>query len=167
MIPGEVRRMDYRNSVHLELISLIASFLAAMTLWQPGNVASANDAPADSETHAVYFNEYVLPIFQKHCYECHSHQAKNVKGGLVLDSRNGWTVGGESGPAVVPGNPDKSLLISAIGYANSDLQMPPTGRLAKRDIDRLMQWVKMGAPDPRDEALSTRPKKKKKTHMKL
>jgi len=110
-----------------------------------------------------FFEQHIRPLLVNHCYECHSAKADEVGGDLFLDRRSGWRKGGDSGPAIVPGDPDKSLLISAIGYANSDLQMPPTDRLAKRDIDRLTQWVKMGAPDPRDGALSTRPNKKKKT----
>ena len=49
----------------------------------------------------------MLPLLKKHCYECHSHEAEAAEGGLVLDSRSGWKVGGDSGPAVVPGRPNK------------------------------------------------------------
>jgi len=95
----------------------------------------------------VFFNEGVLPILKQYCYECHSHGAKKAKGGLVLDSRGGWEKGGESGPAVVPGKPDDSLLISAVRY--EDYKMPPTGKLPDELIERLQHWVAKGAYDPR------------------
>ncbi len=101
------------------------------------------------------FQEKVRPLFEQYCYECHSHAAKRAKGGLVLDSRSGWEVGGASGPAVVAGEPDESLLIQAIRY--SDLEMPPDGRLPEEDIETLVQWVAQGAFDSREgEAASRR-----------
>ena len=72
-----------------------------------------------------------------------------IKGGLVLDSREAALTGGDTGPAVVPAIPAKSLLIEAIRYANEDLQMPPkkaTGKLSDEQIALLTEWVKMGAP---------------------
>lgn len=93
------------------------------------------------------FRENVLPILREHCYECHSHNAKSVKGGLVLDSRSGWATGGDSGPAVVPGRPDESLLIRAVRY--DDNEMPPSGKLPDDIIARLEHWVTNGAHDSR------------------
>src|SRR5688572_1842716 len=58
-----------------------------------------------------YFEKSVRPILTRNCYSCHSHAANKMRGGLALDSRSGWEKGGDSGPAVVPGQPDKSLLI--------------------------------------------------------
>jgi hypothetical protein len=103
----------------------------------------AADAPG-----VAFFEQNVRPLLVVRCYECHSHEAKKLRGGLYLDSQAGWQKGGDSGPALVPGDPDKSLLIKAIRYAD-DLQMPPKGKLSAKEIDVLTQWVKMGAPDPR------------------
>jgi len=98
-----------------------------------------------------FFEAKIRPMLVTHCYECHSAGAaakKKLKGGLLLDSRDGSRNGGESGPAVVPGNPDDSLLISAL---NHDLfKMPPTGKLPDELIAHFVKWIKMGAPDPRD-----------------
>ncbi|MDB6068359.1 MAG: Protein of unknown function (DUF1553)/Protein of unknown function (DUF1549)/Planctomycete, partial [Pedosphaera sp.] len=97
-----------------------------------------------------FFEKKVRPILVENCYECHSHDSKKIKGGLLLDTRDGVLKGGETGPALVPGEPDKSLMVEAIRYKNKDLQMPPNDRqLASSEINTLETWVKMGAPDPR------------------
>src|SRR5205823_2226696 len=84
------------------------------------------------------------------CYKCHSQQAEKVRAGLLLDTKEGVLKGGETGPAIIPGEPEKSLLIKAVRYADPDLQMPPKGnKLSDAEIADLIAWVKMGAPDPR------------------
>src|SRR5262249_21638654 len=85
---------------------------------------------------------------KQHCYACHSHAAKKMKNGLALDSRSGWEAGGDSGPAIVPGKPDSSLLIRAVRHVGN-LHMPPKGKLADAQIELLVDWVNRGAPDPR------------------
>jgi hypothetical protein len=95
---------------------------------------------------------------------------KKSKGGLTLDTREGWAMGGDNGTALMPGHPDGSLLIKAIRYTDPDLQMPPKksgGSLTGRQIADFEAWVKMGAPDPRhgravqdppiNQALTNRP----------
>jgi len=74
-----------------------------------------------------FFENKIRPIFANNCYKCHSQQAQRVKGGLLLDTREGLLQGGDTGPAIVPGNPEKSLLVQAVRYTNPDLQMPPKG----------------------------------------
>jgi hypothetical protein len=114
-------------------------------------VCAAAETAKQATAPSVHFEESVLPLLKKHCYECHSHEAEAAEGGLVLDSRSGWKVGGDSGPAVVPGRPNKSLLLTAVAYSNTDLQMPPDGRLPQRDIETLNKWIADGAYDPRIE----------------
>jgi hypothetical protein len=109
----------------------------------------ATTSSFSAETENEFFRSKVEPILKQYCYECHSHAGGKAKGGLVLDSRNGWFKGGESGPAVVPGQAQSSRLIQAVGYADNDLQMPPAGRLSDSEIEHLRKWVEMGAPDPR------------------
>src|ERR1035438_6056073 len=102
--------------------------------------------PAQSE----FFESKIRPIFVNNCYPCHSPQAPKIKCGLLLDTRSGILAGGDNGPAIVPGDPDKSLLIKAVSYTDQDLQMPPKNKkLSEADIASLISWVKMGAPDPR------------------
>ena len=97
-----------------------------------------------------FFEKNVRPILVKHCYECHA--AGEVNGGLRLDSRAGVMTGGDTGPSLVAGEPDQSLLIEAVRYKNRDLQMPPQKALTTAQIGVLEKWVAMGAPDPRIEA---------------
>lgn len=110
------------------------------------------DARAAEPTKAQidFFESKVRPVLADNCYKCHSAKAEKVKAGLLLDSREGVLKGGDSGPAIVPGNPDQSLLIKAIRYSDPDLQMPPKGdKLSDQQVSDLVSWVKMGAPDPR------------------
>ncbi|MGK0186812.1 MAG: hypothetical protein ACI9R3_002595 [Verrucomicrobiales bacterium] len=104
---------------------------------------------ADDSKTSAFFEKEIAPILKQRCYECHSHEGGKAKGGLVLDSRNGWETGGDSGAAVVPGNPNQSLLIEAVSYGNVDTQMPPKGKLPDKEIALLEKWVAIGAPDPR------------------
>ena len=100
------------------------------------------------------FKGYIEPLFQKRCYECHSHEAKKAKGGLVLDSREGWVKGGDSGTAVKPGDAEASLLLKALLYHDPDLQMPPKKQLSELEIGRVREWIALGAPDPRKSAMA-------------
>jgi hypothetical protein len=111
----------------------------------------ASPAPPDS-VGIEFFEQKVRPVLVQHCYECHSAATRKPKGGLLLDSREATRKGGESGPALVPGAPEKSLLIKAVRY--DGLEMPPKhkGKLADKVVADLEHWVKIGAPDPRDKA---------------
>ncbi len=105
-----------------------------------------------------FFEKKIRPILAEQCFECHSAE-KKVKGGLRLDSREGWAKGGESGPAIVPGAPDKSLLLRAVRYTDKDLQMPPKRKLSPEQLAAFEQWVKLGAPDPRTAVAAVEVKK--------
>ena len=102
----------------------------------------------------AFFEQKVRPILVEHCYSCHSAEAKKLKGNLYLDSKAGWQKGGDSGePAILPGNPEASLLIRSIQHLEEDLEMPPKKpKLPDSVIADLVSWVQMGAPDPRDGA---------------
>jgi len=98
--------------------------LLAMSVVQAGSLGHAA-SPAGME----YFERQVRPVLVEQCYSCHSAEAKKgVKGGLRLDSREGLLKGGDTGPAIVPGHPEQSLLIRAVRYESDDLQMPPKGK---------------------------------------
>ncbi|SNT35469.1 Cytochrome c, mono- and diheme variants [Granulicella rosea] len=99
--------------------------------------------PAQAAPDPHYFAENVAPVLEKNCYGCHS--ATKQKGGLRVDSRDALLKGGESGPAIVPSDPGKSLLVRAILYTGGDLQMPPKGRLPDEDIAHITKWIKDGA----------------------
>jgi hypothetical protein len=100
--------------------------------------------------HTEFFERKIRPVLVEHCYECHSSGAKKIKGGLVLDSRAGIMKGGDTGPAITPGQPDASLLIQAIRHTDPEMVMPKQ-KLPAHVIADFEAWVKMGAPDPRVE----------------
>lgn len=107
-------------------------------------------AQALTPAQCDFFENQIRPILVNSCYKCHSQQSPKLKGSLSLETREGWLAGGDTGPAIVPGDPDKSLLIKAVRYTDEDLQMPPKGeKLTDQQIAALVNWVKMGAPDPR------------------
>jgi hypothetical protein len=108
-------------------------------------LAVAAPAPADE----AFFEAKVQPLLVAHCESCHSAAIGKTKGGLTLDTRAGWAAGGDSGPAVRPGDPDGSQLVTAVRYTDEGMRMPPKGKLAAGDIAVLEKWVAMGAPDPR------------------
>jgi hypothetical protein len=99
-----------------------------------------------------FFETKVRPVLVQHCYGCHSGQAKKLRGGLRLDSREAMLTSGDSGPAITPQQPGKSRFIEAVTYKNVELQMPPRGKLPEAVIADLTTWVKMGAPWPKQSA---------------
>ena len=103
---------------------------------------------ADEPTGIEFFEKKIRPILVQHCYECHSADAKALKAGLLLDSRDGWKQGGDSGPAIVPGKPQESLLIQALKYEDG-MEMPPKGKLPDEVVADFVKWIEQGAPDPR------------------
>src|SRR4029079_12313621 len=98
------------------------------------------------------FETSVRPVLAANCYDCH---AEEKMGGLRLDSREGLLRGGKSGPALVPGDPDKSLIIEAIRQTRPTLKMPKGGRLKPSEVDALTEWVRAGAIWPAYEPTST------------
>lgn len=121
-------------------------------LWRGALSALFPPALPAVEDGRAFFETKVRPALIQHCYECHSADAKKVKGGLLLDTRAGWQRGGDSGlPAVVPGNPEESPLIRAVRHVEEDFAMPPRlPKLPDAVIADLVAWVRMGAPDPRE-----------------
>jgi hypothetical protein len=104
-----------------------------------------------------FFESRIRPILVERCYECHSSEAKKAKGGLRLDTRAAIRKGGDSGPAVVPGDPDESLLLQAIVYDGGFYDMPPSGKLPENVIADLREWIRTGAADPREETGTNEP----------
>ena len=121
------------------LVPLAISMMALMA------TSSAADEVAPD---AAFFTGRVEPILRERCYGCHSHDTE-ISGGLALDVRGGWEQGGQSGPAIVPGDPQASLLITAVRHGIDGQTMPPDDPLADDEIETLIEWVRRGAPDPR------------------
>jgi len=127
-----------------------------LCLGRPGMAAEpAPVSPAD----AAFFEKEVRPILAERCFKCHG--AEKQSGQLRLDGLASILAGGDSGPAVAPGSPDESLLVEAINHGG--LKMPPSGKLAEREIATLTRWVRIGAPWPNTDAAaakSARPRAK-------
>ncbi len=109
-----------------------------------------------AEVGVEFFEKKIRPVLVEHCYPCHSAESKELKGELRLDVKAGWQLGGESGePAVVPGKPDESPLIRAVRHDVGASAMPPNKpRLSDRIVVDLTEWVRRGAPDPREGSVA-------------
>ncbi|MEO7653067.1 MAG: PSD1 and planctomycete cytochrome C domain-containing protein [Bryobacteraceae bacterium] len=112
-------------------------------------------AIAAAQDKSEFFEQRVRPVLSRNCYACHT---QSKLGGLELDSREHLLKGGKSGPAIVPGKPDASLLIQAVKRTHETLKMPPEGPLPAADIDALTAWVKMGAVWPESSVARVAPK---------
>jgi len=108
----------------------------------------ATDLNLDDAGQRKFFENRIRPALVEHCYECHSTGAEKVGAKLFLDSPAGMLEGGESGPSIVPGEAERSLIIHALRH-EGDLEMPPDKALPQSVIDDFSKWIAMGAPDPR------------------
>jgi hypothetical protein len=108
-------------------------------------VARANASPTDPAGSPEFFETKVRPVLANNCYACHTNSAM---GGLRLDSRDAMLKGGGRGAALAPGDPDKSLLITAVRQTDEHLKMPQGGKLKASEVEDLVAWVKAGAVWP-------------------
>jgi hypothetical protein len=127
----------------LACLLALGTALAPVGAWQTAN------PPPVTPAATQFFEMKIRPLLSEHCFRCHGE--KKHKGSLRLDSRSAMLTGGDSGPAMVPGHPEKSLLLKAIGYEDQELKMPPPGKLTKEQIADLTQWIKAGAPWPGED----------------
>jgi len=133
-----------RQRIAFHCLITSATVLAA-TAFSGG---ARGDAPKPTPQQLEFFEKQVRPVLTEHCYSCHSHQADSLKAGLLVDSRDGLIEGGDSGEAIVPADPEASLLIQAVHY--EAYEMPPKGKLPEQEIAALEKWVEMGAPWPEE-----------------
>src|SRR5438552_8663420 len=106
-----------------------------------------------------FFERKIRPLLEERCLKCHGAGAKTHKGKLRLDSREGLLKGGDQGPSIAPGDPEKSLLLRAVRYADPELRMPPPSekaRLSPQQLADFETWIRRGAPDPRTKAPAVR-----------
>lgn len=111
--------------------------------------------PALAESDTSHFEAKIRPVLVKKCYACHSSKMKAPMASLILDTKDGVLTGGASGPALIPGKPDESLLLKALTYADPHVQMPPSGKLSQDVIEDFRVWIASGAPDPRTQIETT------------
>jgi hypothetical protein len=135
---------------------------STVTLSLLGSLAGAHAAFAQAPSDLAqldFFEKNIRPVLANSCYECHSQDSKSLKGGLLVDTREGLLQGGDSGPAIVPGSPEKSLLMTSIRHEHKDpdMAMPPKKeKLSAAVLANFEAWLKMGAPDPRSGANRTK-----------
>ena len=123
------------------LLACAGPFLAALP------VRAADPDPRGVE----FFENKIRPVLVEQCYKCHSTQTGKSKGSLTLDTRAAILKGGANGPAIVPGNPAKSLLLTAL-HRDGELKMPPKAKLPDAVVADFRHWIEIGAPEPRDRA---------------
>jgi len=133
--------------------------VASLVLFSTSRLLRAAE-PATEATE--FFEQKIRPILVTHCAECHSNNRKQ-QGGLALESREDWMRGGDSGPVIIPGDPDKSLLIVAVRQTDKDLRMPPKQKLTETQIADLETWVRNGAVDPRQKVAGDTPEQHRRT----
>ena len=132
-----------------ERLRSLALFLILVPMALTGSSVHAQDDPgADDSKQIEFFESKVRPLLVNRCFECHSGTSQKLSAGLRLDSRVGITKGGDSGPAMIPGSPDKSLLIQAVRYEKNE--MPPNQKLSSAEIAVLEKWVESGAVWPKE-----------------
>jgi len=112
----------------------------------------SSPASALAQVSDEFFETHIRPLLVDRCISCHSAESGKTSGGLALDTRAGWQTGGDSGPPIVPGNADESLLIRAVRHGDGVSAMPPEEKrdvLTEVEISWLVQWINSGAHDPR------------------
>jgi len=123
-----------------------------ISLWMVTIILAPVALGALSQSQINYFEKSVQPLLANNCYQCHSARDGKFKGGLALDTKAGVMTGGDSGPAIAGKDPKKSLLWQAVRQTG-ELKMPPKGKkLSGREVAVLTKWIRMGAPDPREQA---------------
>jgi hypothetical protein len=144
--------ISFAGSLCCGLLLMAVALVSALVSAEESVVVSAEqDSVLNGDRAAEgvrFFNAQIAPILERRCYACHSHESGKAKGGLVLDSRQGWEKGGSEGAAIVPGKPDESLLMAAIRYES--YEMPPDEPLSADEVTLLEKWIAIGAPDPRE-----------------
>ena len=119
-------------------------------------------ASAGAQTRSVagdggdgFFENVIRPLLVDRCFQCHSGRSDTPAGGLRLDSRETVLKGGDTGPAVVPGDSRASLLVQRV--QGRPVLMPPTGALVASEIENLITWIDMGAPWPENAVVAATP----------
>jgi len=111
--------------------------------------------PALAQSPSDLFEKEIRPTLAENCYGCHSSKLKSPMGGLVLDTKAGLKAGGNGGPVIVPGDPKASRLLRALSYSDTELRMPPTGKLPDAKLAAFESWIAAGAEDPREDIPAT------------
>lgn len=131
-------------------IMFAAAALAIQLIFATSECVFADEksSAANQEAQLQFFETRIRPVLVEQCYSCHSAESKDIRGGLLLDTRAGLLNGGDSGPALIPGKPNDSILIAALKHET--VEMPPDQKLSDDVIRDFETWIANGATDPRD-----------------
>ncbi len=144
--------MKVLKLMRVRFVIAISMIWVGMARW--GNAETSDvSAPTPTEISRAdleFFEKSVRPLLVEKCYRCHSSDAKQIKGNLRLDTRQGVAAGGDSGEIVSDHDPDASLLIQAVRWDGNASEMPPDEKLSKAQVAVLERWVSIGTPDPRE-----------------
>ncbi len=132
-------RSNFCMCIASRYTSFVFPFFAILTV-----VATSQ---AEDAARLEHFEKHIRPLLVERCLECHGEDSQ--EGGLRMDSRDAMLLGGDSGAAMIPGNPEESLLVRAISYTDPDLQMPPDEKLDAGVVEAVRRWISEGATDPR------------------
>lgn len=155
--------MTAKTNTQTKILVLFIAFLLQACLATSSSASETEESALTAE-QVQFFESKVRPILVEHCYECHSTNSESIEGGLLLDSQWGWKTGGDSGTAIVPHDPDASLLMEAVRYEENVISgMPPRSKLQSDQIATLQQWIEIGAPDPREKVSAEGTSTKKET----
>ena len=155
--------MQFARSLAM-LVNLCLAGILGLSLTHSGRALGPPGADVEQnggnskieQADLDFFESKIRPVLIEHCYSCHAADAKIIRGGLLLDSREGLLEGGDSGPAVVPGEAEKSLLLSALKH--DSFEMPPDRKLPDAVIADFEHWITRGAVDPRDQGNAEAPR---------
>lgn len=154
-----IESTQFRKPLAAQLSVLLKSLVLATACFALTDVASADEAkvpesPAvDAAEGITFFENKIRPLLADHCYECHDENTQESE--LRVDSLKGMLVGGLAGASLIPSKPESSLIIAAVGYRDSTLQMPPDEKLSDAQIADLTRWVAMGAPHPDSDGMQS------------
>jgi len=130
------------KQAYRKVLGSIFGLLATTSVFQAAQSSSSVD----------FFETRIRPLLAERCFACHT---QSRLGGLQIDSRETLLKGGSSGPAIVPGSPEQSLLIQAVGHTHERLKMPPQEKLKDVEIAWLSDWIRAGAPWPESASRAT------------
>ena len=153
-IPHDLTALPSKSRL-LKIHRPMSRFLQIQSLLFVAALFEMNLHSCSAHDDFEFFESKIRPVLVQHCYECHSADAANPKGGLRLDQRDSTRRGGDSGPAVVPGKAGESHLLSVLKYEG--FEMPPKGKLPDSVIADFERWIQMGASDPRSGDAAKKP----------
>ncbi|TWT40093.1 Planctomycete cytochrome C [Thalassoglobus neptunius] len=126
--------------------SVVLLVLCSLTAFVKADETPSKVQEQPTAEEIRFFENKIRPLLATHCYDCHGEETQ--EGGLRLDTLAGMLQGGNAGPAMVAGKPDRSLISNAISYRDNDLRMPPDERLTDQQIKDLNHWIESGSPHP-------------------